>query len=78
MGLADRDYMRKSKVQWDESRGEMRLADDEPSRPSGVSSFGWLAVLVAIVGVGGAGLWWYRTSGLPSLACTTSPARPLH
>ena len=63
MGLADRDYMRKRKVQWDESRGEMRLSDDEPSRPSGSSSwFGWLAVLVAIVV---AGLWWYRAGGPP-------------
>ena len=63
MGLADRDYMRKRKVQWDESRGEMRLSDDAPSRPSGSSSwFGWLAVLVAIVV---AGLWWYRAGGPP-------------
>jgi len=63
MGLADRDYMRKSKVQWDESRGEMRLDGEEPPRPPGSSLwFRWLAVLVAIVV---AGLWWYRAGGPP-------------
>lgn len=71
MGLADRDYVRKRKVQWDESRGEMRLADDEPSRPSGVSSFAWLAVLTAIVV---AGLWWYRNAGLPIPVGAVPPA----
>lgn len=71
MGLADRDYMRKRKVQWDESRGEMRLAADEPSRPSGSSLwFGWLAVLVAIVV---AGLWWYRADGPPVPIDAVSP-----
>ena len=64
MGLADRDYARKRKVQWDASRGEMRLADGASSRPSSVSSFGWLAILVAMV-VAGAGLWRYRTGGPP-------------
>jgi endonuclease YncB( thermonuclease family) len=71
MGLADRDYMRKSKVQWDESRGEMRLAGEEPPRPPGSSLwFRWLAVLVAIV-VGG--LWWYRAGG-PPLPTVEAPA----
>ena len=64
MGLADRDYARKRKVQWDASRGETRLADGASSRPSSVSSFGWLAIVVAMV-VAGAGLWRYRTGGPP-------------
>ena len=63
MGLADRDYVRKRKVQWDASRGETRPGDEEPPRPpSSPSGFGWLAVLVAIVV---AGLWWYRAGGPP-------------
>ena len=75
MGLADRDYMRKSKVQWDESRGEMRLDGEEPPRPPGSSLwFRWLAVLVAIVGVAGAGLWWQRNSGLPVPVGAVPPA----
>lgn len=71
MGRADRDYSAKRTVQWDESRGEMRLADDVPSRPSSVSSFAWLAVLMAIVV---AGLWWYRNAGLPIPVAAVPPA----
>ena len=71
MGLADRDYVRKRKVQWDASRGETRLDDEEPSRPPGSSSWsGWLAVLVAVVV---AGLWWYR-AGAPSLPTVEVPS----
>jgi endonuclease YncB( thermonuclease family) len=63
MGLADRVYMRKREVRWDESRSEMRLDGEELPRPPGSSLwFRWLAVLVAIVV---AGLWWYRAGGPP-------------
>ena len=75
MGLADRDYMRKRAVQWDESRGEMRLGDDEPPDPPGSSSWaGWLAVLVALFGLAVVASWWYRNSGLPVPVGTVPPA----
>lgn len=74
MGLADRDYVRKRKVQWDASRGETRLDVDEPSRPLGPRWHRGFAVLVAIVVLAGAGLWWTRNPGLPVPMGAVPPA----
>jgi endonuclease YncB( thermonuclease family) len=64
MGIADRDYMRERKLRWDDARGEMRLDDRGPPRPPGSGSWrGWLAIVLAVVGLGGAGWWWSRSSG---------------
>ena len=72
MGLADRDYMRKRKVQWDESRGEMRLADERVVASVGRRRrlAGWPSWWRSVVG---RGLWWYRTGG-PPLPAVEVPA----
>jgi len=48
VGIQDRDYMRERK------HGE------PPRAPRTKSSYGWALIVVAIIGVIGAGVWWYR------------------
>lgn len=74
MGIADRDYMREKKVRWDERSGEMRLDDDEPERqPRSGAVIGWMLTGLAVLGVAGGGIWWYRHSMEPARPATARP-----